>query len=535
MDGTNLVNGTVGLSLRLFNVAIGGTQLYEDSNTVTVVDGLYSTFIGDHPTNDAFLVALTNPAVWVEVAVNGSTLSPRERLASVGYSLSTRGLLVTTNGSVILNPDMNAVVALSSAHASIGGGTGNTIGALSTSSLIGGGQGNTVAAESSYATIAGGLENDIGFNSDLSTVGGGGGNDVNSNSNYSTISGGLDNKIRHGSTYSTIGGGGNNIVYPNNLYATIAGGAANDIFNDSIGSTIGGGLQNDVASNSSYSVISGGNNNDVGANAPYATIAGGRENRVADFAANAFVAGRLARANHRGAFVWADDTNAVFASSAPNQFLIRASGNVGINVTNPVKTLHVNGNIQIGNAAVWTNASMNSLINFGDANFCYVGEFGGDDLMEFRAGLSNQPNKGFYFRIGNVGLGTVPTTNIIQTAGGAFCAMNGTAWVNSSDKNQKDGFQAVDTADILNRVAALPISTWHYKSEGADQRHIGPVAQDFHAAFGVGYGDTSISTVDADGVALAAIQALAKRNDELKKENEALRAEVEAIKRKIGM
>jgi formylglycine-generating enzyme required for sulfatase activity len=88
LSGTNLVNGSVGLSLRLFNVASNGVVQYEDSNTVTVADGLYSTFIGDNPTNAAFLSALTNAAVWIEVAVNGVALSPRERMASVPYALN---------------------------------------------------------------------------------------------------------------------------------------------------------------------------------------------------------------------------------------------------------------------------------------------------------------------------------------------------------------------------------------------------------------------------------------------------------------
>ncbi len=100
LNGTNLVNGNVGLALRLFNVASGGSVLYEDSTTVTVVDGLYSTFIGDNPASSAFLTALTNAQVYVEVAVNGVALSPRERLASVGYSLATRGLSVTPDGNV---------------------------------------------------------------------------------------------------------------------------------------------------------------------------------------------------------------------------------------------------------------------------------------------------------------------------------------------------------------------------------------------------------------------------------------------------
>ena len=88
LSGTNLVNGNVGLSLRLFNVASGGTAQYEDSNTVTVADGLYSTFIGDNTTAGNLTNALTNATVWIEVAVNGVALSPRERMASVPYALN---------------------------------------------------------------------------------------------------------------------------------------------------------------------------------------------------------------------------------------------------------------------------------------------------------------------------------------------------------------------------------------------------------------------------------------------------------------
>jgi len=77
----------------------------------------------------------------------------------------------------------------------------------------------------------------------------------------------------------------------------------------------------------------------------------------------------------------------------------------------------------------------------------------------------------------------------------------------------KANFSAVNTREILRGVLSLPISTWNYKTQDATIRHIGPMAQDFFATFKVGEGDKTITTVDPDGVALAAIQGL---NEELK-------------------
>ena len=62
-------------------------------------------------------------------------------------------------------------------------------------------------------------------------------------------------------------------------------------------------------------------------------------------------------------------------------------------------------------------------------------------------------------------------------------------------------------------MAALPLARWSYK-EDPGTRHLGPVAQDFYAAFNVGPDDKHIATVDADGVALAAIQGLNQKLEE---------------------
>jgi hypothetical protein len=81
-------------------------------------------------------------------------------------------------------------------------------------------------------------------------------------------------------------------------------------------------------------------------------------------------------------------------------------------------------------------------------------------------------------------------------------------WKALSDRNAKENFVSVDGRDILERLGGIPIETWNYKTQDPSIRHIGPMAQDFHAAFNVGTDDKHIGTVDADGVALAAIQGL---------------------------
>ena len=64
-------------------------------------------------------------------------------------------------------------------------------------------------------------------------------------------------------------------------------------------------------------------------------------------------------------------------------------------------------------------------------------------------------------------------------------------------------------ADVLAKIAGMPIREWNYKAQDAAVRHVGPTAQDFHAAFGLGEDPLRISTIDADGIALAAVKALA--------------------------
>lgn len=116
---------------------------------------------------------------------------------------------------------------------------------------------------------------------------------------------------------------------------------------------------------------------------------------------------------------------------------------------------------------------------------------------------------------------------------GVEMAPGGGSWSSLSDRNKKENFQAIDAEVILKKVAAIPISRWNYKTQPATQHHIGPMAQDFYAAFqldGAENDTTTINTVDIDGVNMVAIQALEKRTTALKAENDQLQSELAVMK-----
>ena len=107
--------------------------------------------------------------------------------------------------------------------------------------------------------------------------------------------------------------------------------------------------------------------------------------------------------------------------------------------------------------------------------------------------------------------------------------VNGTV-LSSSDRNAKAGFEQVDAEATLEKVAALPITRWHYTNDAATA-HVGPTAQEFRASFGLGSDDKHIATVDADGVALAAIQGLNRKLEEALKVKD---AELKALQERFS-
>ena len=119
-------------------------------------------------------------------------------------------------------------------------------------------------------------------------------------------------------------------------------------------------------------------------------------------------------------------------------------------------------------------------------------------------------------------------------------SVRGTQFISTSSRTHKNDFRAVDSVAILERLVALPVTSWRYSSSSSGPRHIGPVAEDFQRLFALGDGRT-ISTVDADGVLMAAVQGAAQRLreqdeeiEELRRYNEALRARLAAVEEAVA-
>ena len=104
----------------------------------------------------------------------------------------------------------------------------------------------------------------------------------------------------------------------------------------------------------------------------------------------------------------------------------------------------------------------------------------------------------------------------------------------SSNANLKENFQPVEGREVLDRLAAVPIRTWNFKKDKAVVRHMGPVAQDFHAAFGLSRDPQHITPLDANGVALAAIQELDKSLKSKESEIETLQRQNAALEERLA-
>ncbi|HTG36040.1 MAG TPA: tail fiber domain-containing protein [Thermoanaerobaculia bacterium] len=183
---------------------------------------------------------------------------------------------------------------------------------------------------------------------------------------------------------------------------------------------------------------------------------------------------------------------------------INASGNVGIGTASPSTKLHVSGSdgttklLVQESSATATAREMAEFRNNGGAEMIFkdTGDTARWSIGTFSSAFiwDNQAVANVEMTLGNTGNLTI--TGMLSQG---------------SDRNTKTDIFDVQPDDVLAKVDSLPISTWRYKGDAADVHHLGPMAQDFSAAFGLGQDDRHIAPLDAAGVSLAAIQALNRK------------------------
>jgi uncharacterized small protein (DUF1192 family) len=160
-----------------------------------------------------------------------------------------------------------------------------------------------------------------------------------------------------------------------------------------------------------------------------------------------------------------------------------------------------------------------------------AGTFGGrgsfvyGDASTGTAVVSIAPNEFLVRAAGGFHFHTSPdlSTGCNISAGNLTCT--GTV-SGSSSAARKTDFAPVEPDAVLAKVATLPIQSWRYLTDRDGVRHVGPTAEAFRHAFGLGMNGSTISMVDADGISLLAVQALEQRTNQLREENAALRAKL---------
>lgn len=333
------------------------------------------------------------------------------------------------------------------------------------------GDGSGTPGDASGATVAGGLGNVA--SGSRATIGGGGSN--NAGGSNTTIGGGTVNAA--GGDNATVGGGSNNSASGQN--ATIGGGTSNSASQPD--TTVGGGSIN--AAGGQYATVAGGLGNT--ASALSATVGGGYSNTASATDASV-LGGSVNTASGPYSTVPGGRDNISsgdFSFAAGHRALADDTG-----------------------AFVWADSTDVQVASAG-ANTFNVRASGGIWL-----GTTSSPS--------------IPAGHFIETSTGAYLTTAG-VWATTSDRNLKTNFTAINTRDVLEKLVAMPVTTWNYKAEGSDILRMGPTAQDFYAAFGLGDSDKAIGTVDAQGVAFAAIQGL---YDTMQDENAALREESAALR-----
>lgn len=313
----------------------------------------------------------------------------------------------------------------------------------STPNVVGGLSGNSVTEGVIAATIGGG-----GRSGEPNRV----------TDSYGTVGGGQRNAAGNGGldggTHATVAGGHFNAASGGE--ATVGGGFSNRATGTT--STIGGGYRNEASD--IYATVGGGQSNV--ASGLESTVPGGGFNTA--LGNNSFAAGRGAQALHNGSFVWADTADDGVASTADNQFLIRAWGGVGINTNSPRATLGLVGSTGNANFFMRSAATTTRGINFGVDGSApnarlFIAQYNGTTYQD---------------RLVINADGTV-SVNVLAAATGTHLCVNGTKLANcSSSLRYKERVAPFDAGlGLLGRLR--PVT---FKWKGREELDLGLIAEE---------------------------------------------------------
>lgn len=491
------------------NVSIAGTFTGNGANVTNVnavtLNGLNATNFwrvggnaGANPANGAFLG--TKDKQPLEFWVNTNRALRLEYAYDLGYGCADPNIIGGYASNAVLsifgNPSYGCFIG--------GGGTaGYPNQAAGVYASILGGLGNTAindaaTAMGAYTAASGAISTAMGaFTTASGTASTAMGYFTTASGDVSTAMG--TNTIASGISSTAMGAG------------TIADGYASTTLGlatvaDGTGATAMGAL---TAADGDYSTATG-----------YNTSAGGNSSTAMGYQANA---------THDATFVWADDSSSsAFNSTTNREFSIRAQNGVRLQTD---KGIHLNADDEPIITRDWNPFAANA-----PASKQGIGRWGlFMEPTKLTLGIPETNNIGDtvsrYFQVVRYSTNGNYTTLMSVDQNGTT-VIKGTVTANgvllTSDRNAKENFTPLNPQTVLAKVASMPVTEWNYKTDDAAQKHIGPMAQDFQAAFGLNGGDDKhISVVDESGVALAAIQGL---NEKLETENSELKQELAELK-----
>ncbi len=466
-DGGLPANGGYDLRFRVFDALTAGAQV---GNTVlvenkTVTNGLFTVLLDFGPG------VFTGDARWLQIEVRPGAdvdpapytlLSPRQELTPTPYALyaanawALLGNAGTTPGTNFLGTTDNQALELKvnglrALRVEPNPTTPNLIGGHSINSVVNGVFGAVIAGGGYFFDIINQYPNRV-------------------TDNWGTIGGGYDNQAgdNAGTTadkaYASVGGGVTNTA--SGPWSTVGGGSTNTASGDY--ATVGGGFPNNAVGH--YSTVGGGGTNNAVGN--YSTVAGGYFNQapggVASVGGGYFSA---AIGNYSTVGGGLSNTASGGWATVPGGNQNIASGDYSFAAGRNAQAVHQG-------AFVWADSPPSYFLS-SSANQFNVRAGGGTRIFSDSAAT--------------VGVNLAP---------------GGNSWSALSDSAFKQNFTSVDGREVLEKLAAVRIGEWNLTSQDSSIQHIGPTAQDFYAAFGVGEDNRHITQTDADGVALAAIQGL---------------------------